>query len=225
MALDGSYVPFFVFFRLFVWSNIMKPLKYLLLCSIFISCATERIVSYDEAYKNCVVDTIQVQGAQGPMDVYMRRYQGLIGAQLPEFSGKCINGKEINTAYFEGNISIINFWFIGCQPCEVEIPFINQMVDKYKASDINFLAIGLNAAADIEEFVLTKPFNFDHFQSGKFIIDEKFRIDWGYPTTFIVNREMKIVHITNGLGGNAKASKNQRQFMRQIEKSIKPDNS
>ena len=175
---------------------------------------------YESAYTSCPVDTFDVQGSNGPVEIYIRRFQGLAGSQLPEFSGRCIDGTEINKAYFEGKVSILNFWFIGCKPCEAEMPFLNQIVEKYRAGDINFLAIGLNSPDDIEEYLLTKPFNFDHFESGETIINDVFKVEWGFPTTFVVNQEMKIVHIAQGLGTIDNSTKSQKQLIRSIERAL-----
>ncbi len=190
------------------------------LFTLFSSCASKYIVTYDSAYKNCPVDTFEVQGSNGPVEVYMRRFQGLVGSQLPEFSGKCLDGTEITKAYFEVKVTVINFWFIGCKPCEAEMPFLNQIVEKYSAGDINFLAIGLNSPHDIEEFLLTKPFNFEHFANGENIIQDVFKVEWGFPTTFVVNQEMKIVHIAQGLGTSDNCTKSQKQLIRSIERAL-----
>lgn len=177
-------------------------------------------MSYESAYKSCPVDTFEVQGSNGPVEIYMRRFKGLVGSQLPKFSGRCLDDTEINKTYFEGKVSILNFWFIGCKPCEDEIPFLNQLVEKYRAGDINFLAIGLNSPHDIEEYLLIKPFNFNHFESGENIIQDVFKIDWGFPATFVVNREMKIVHIAQGLGNSDSISKSQKKLVNSIERAL-----
>ena len=198
----------------------MKFFKFLSLLFFFSSCASKHIVSYESAYKSCPVDTFEVQGSNGPVDIYMRRFKGLVGSQLPAFSGRCLDDNEINRTYFEGKVSILNFWFIGCKPCEAEMPFLNLLVEKYSASNINFLAIGLNSSNDIKKYLATKPFNFDHYANGESTIKDVFKVEWGFPTTIVVNQEMKIVHIAQGLGTIDNSTKSQKQLIRSIERAL-----
>jgi hypothetical protein len=48
----------------------------------------------------------------GPTDTLLSfhpDYEGLIGAQLPEFVATSLDGKTIDKKYFEGKVSVINF--------------------------------------------------------------------------------------------------------------------
>jgi thiol-disulfide isomerase/thioredoxin len=198
----------------------MNLLKAIAILSIFISCKSEPVIDYKTAFKNCPMDTIRMYGPQGVSESYSPNLQGLIGAQLPEFTSTTIDQKEINKSYFEGKVSVINFWFEGCMPCEHEMPVFNKVVELYKDENVNFLAIGLNSPKDIEDFLLRKPFHFDHIAYGEPIIRDTFQSAWGYPITFVADKEMKIIFASRGLGDTSKVTSTQTEFIRVIEDAL-----
>lgn len=198
----------------------MNPLVAITLLLIIVSCKPDPIVDYETAVKNCRIDTMRAESEKGPMVGYTMNYDGLIGAQLPVFTAKTIEGKEINKSYFEGKVSIINFWFIGCHPCEDEMPVFNQMVEKYKDKNVNFLALSRNSPKDVQEFLVSNPFNVDHLAYAEPLIEGVFHAAWGYPITMVADQNMKIVHITRGLGTADQLTESQKEFNRVIDGAL-----
>ena len=45
---------------------------------------------------------------------------------------------------------MVNFWYINCGPCIIEMPVLNQLVEDYKESDINFLSFSFDKKEDLE---------------------------------------------------------------------------
>jgi len=122
----------------------------------------------------------------------------IIGAPLPIFETKAINGKNIDAAYFKNKMTIISFWFKDCPTCTAKIPALNKIKDEHKDQDINFLAIGPDSETDIESFIKENPFNFDLVANGGSIIKEVFQSSWGYPLTIIVNKKGIIIDVHSG---------------------------
>ena len=198
----------------------MRPLVAITLMLIVFGCNPDAVVDYETAIKNCKMDTLRYEGLNGPMESYIWSFEGLVGANLPEFTAKTIEGKDINSKYFQGKVSIINFWFIGCHPCEEEMPVFNQLVEKYKNSKVNFLALSRNHALDIEEFVRDKPFNVDHIADGSSIIEDIFHGRWGYPITIVADQNQKILLITRALGNSGQVSESQKELVQIIDKAL-----
>jgi thiol-disulfide isomerase/thioredoxin len=116
----------------------------------------------------------------------------MVRYKLPKMKAySTLSGKIISDVYFKGKITVINFWFEGCPPCEAEIPGLNALVDKY-GSKVNFLAIGRNNKVDITNYLKNHPWKFDHI-SGEKLINDVFKLRWGFPTTFVVDENM-IIH-------------------------------
>ena len=176
----------------------MNLLKTFVFLAIIMSCASEPVIDYQTAIKNCSIDTIRYMGAQDSMEFYMLDINDLIGAQLPDFVATSMDGKIIDKAYFENKVSVINFWFEGCHPCEEEMPGFNKLVERYESKPVTFLAIGRNSPKDITDFVARKPFNFDHIAYGEPIYRDTFQARWGYPLTLVADKDMKIVYASHG---------------------------
>lgn len=198
----------------------MNPMIAIALLLFFLSCKTDPIIDYETAFNNCPIDTIRSYGGQGTMEYYSKSYKGLLGAQLPDFTAKTIEGKEISKTYFQGKVSIINFWFIGCHPCEDEMPVFNQLVEKYKDRSVNFLALSRNSPEDVQEFLVTNPFNVDHIAYADPFIVGIFHAAWGYPITMVADQNMKIIHIALGLGTVDQVTESQKEFIAVIDNAL-----
>ncbi len=198
----------------------MKFLKTFSLLLFLIACRPEPVIDYATAFKNCPIDTMRMIGLNDTLFIFRPDYEGLIGAQLPDFVATSLDGKTIDKNYFAGKVSAINFWFEGCHPCEDEMPVFNKLVDRYKGQDVNFLAIGLNSPKDIKDFLQRSPFNFDHIGYGEPIIMDTFKMEWGYPITFVADKDMKIVSIFERLGDTTKVTDAQKTFVQVIDQAL-----
>ena len=160
-----------------------------------IGCTEEKLLSYEDAIKNCKPDTVLMFGKEDATKILQLPLSCLEGAQLPLFETTMMDGRKLNPDYFQGKISIINFWFIGCNPCEEEMPGFNVLVEKYKGKPVNFLAFARNKPEDINEFMITQPFNVDHVALAELILQDFFKYTWGYPVTMVADHHGKIIHI------------------------------
>ena len=68
--------------------------------------------------------------------------------KLPSFSGPLpawelanLDGDFVSSSEFAGRVTVINFWASWCQPCKVEMPILNQMVEDYPEAD--FAVVGI----------------------------------------------------------------------------------
>jgi peroxiredoxin len=122
----------------------------------------------------------------------------IIGSQIPEFEATTLEGASIDRESLKGRFSIINFWFISCPPCVAEIPGFNAIVDKLGTNEINYVAIGRDEHLDIQEFLERNPWKFEQIADGSHLIESVFHIRWGFPTTFLLNKEAEIIHAFYG---------------------------
>lgn len=123
------------------------------------------------------------------------------GEKIAPFKTKDINGNKIDLKTLEGKIVVLNFWFIGCPPCRMEIPDLNNLVDSFKTNDkIVFVAIALDDRASLKNFLQKTPFNYDIIDFGRFIAD-KYGVH-SYPTHLIIDTDGKVYFHTTGLSTN-----------------------
>lgn len=123
------------------------------------------------------------------------------GKKLTHFKTTDINGKKINTKDLAGKIIVLNFWFIKCPPCIMEMPELNKIVDAYGSdSSIVFIAIALDIKYDLEEFLKHTKFKYTVIANGRYIADQ-YSIR-SYPTNVIVDPEGKVYFHSTGLAIN-----------------------
>ncbi|WP_317249680.1 TlpA family protein disulfide reductase [Aquimarina acroporae] len=117
---------------------------------------------------------------------------------MPDFKVQTIDGKTITNKMLQGKMSIINFWFTTCPPCVAEIPGFNEIVAKYGTDKVNFISIGKNSKTEIEQFLEKHPWDFLHISNEEGIVQNIFKIQLGYPTTYIINKEGVIIKSFSG---------------------------
>lgn len=111
-----------------------------------------------------------------------------------------ITGKEINLKENGGKITVINYWFINCMPCRLEIPDLNALVTKYASDSVRFVAIALDDAESLEKFLKMMPFNYQVVDDGRYLAQQ--HSVQSYPTHVIIDQEGKVYFHTTGLSTN-----------------------
>jgi thiol-disulfide isomerase/thioredoxin len=104
---------------------------------------------------------------------------------LPEKKFSLMNGEEKSFSDYLGSTLVVNFWYINCGPCIIEMPVLNQLVEDYKESDINFLSFSFDKKEDLEIFLKNTEFNYVHAP-----VDLNFMYSFDisvYPTHWIVD--------------------------------------
>ncbi len=76
----------------------------------------------------------------------------LIGGPSPEFSFKTPEGTTKSLVDFTGKYLYIDVWATWCGPCKAEIPALQELVNKYKGKNINFLSISTDKQEKLEEW-------------------------------------------------------------------------
>ncbi len=160
---------------------------------LLLHCRRSSSLDYADAIKRCAENKSTDQQA-----FFFPSPSCVIGAVLPKFESTTIKNRQINADYFKGKVSIVNFWFVGCAPCVAEVPGFNNLVKKYGKDKLRYVAVSLDSQEDVEAFLNTHEWDFDHVCNGKKIIEEIFHLPWGYPTTFLVDQNGVIIKNING---------------------------
>jgi thiol-disulfide isomerase/thioredoxin len=123
------------------------------------------------------------------------------GGKFTHFKSSDIRGNKINTKNLAGKIIVLNFWFINCPPCIMEMPELNKIAETYQSdSSIVFIAIALDEKAELQEFMKRAYFRYNVISNGRYIADQ-YSIK-SYPTNVIVDPEGKVYFHTTGLAVN-----------------------
>jgi len=120
------------------------------------------------------------------------------GGKVASFSAKDLEGNKYKLKDLEGKIVVMNFWFVGCPPCRMEIPELNRVADAYKNNpDVVFLAIALDEKWTIEDFLKKIPFHYHIVDDGRYIAQNNYGITT-YPTHLVLDRRGIVRFHTTG---------------------------
>ena len=122
---------------------------------------------------------------------------GLVGKTAPPFPVKTPNGDEVKLAdILNGKKAVLlNFWFLGCQPCRMEFPVLQKLYEENRANGFEILAVNYGDAADaIAKFIKEKGYTMpigvgdkdDAFPGNAYQVDV-------YPTNFLIDATGKIL--------------------------------
>ena len=114
---------------------------------------------------------------------------------LPNDNFIMIDGSESSFDDYKGKLLVINFWYINCGPCIVEMPYLNNLVEEYKDEDVEFLALTFDSVSDVNTFLEKTSFNYQLGSASKELI---FGFTPIFPTHMIVDENGIIKDIALG---------------------------
>ncbi len=72
----------------------------------------------------------------------------LEGRQAPGFYLKNLAGTFQSAQDFQGQVTLLNFWFVGCRPCQKEIPHARQLVESLAESDFSLINVCMTSSEE-----------------------------------------------------------------------------
>ena len=131
------------------------------------------------------------------------------GTPAPEVKLKDLNDKDVTLAQYKGKIVLVNFWATWCEPCQVEIPWLIEMQQKYGPQGFVILGIALDEAgkSKVAPFVAKERFDVNGTKEpmsytiliGNEDAEDKFGGLFGYPTSILISRDGKQVKRVTGM--------------------------
>ncbi len=132
---------------------------------------------------------------------------------MPAIKGETLDGKKIDSAYFNGHLTLISFFYIGCPPCMKEIPVLNKLKDHFKSTSFQILAIAPHTPSVLTQFNKTpsgtrEPISYDILPECSedslpgtaprcHTISRLFGVS-AYPTAVLINRNGEILMTIEG---------------------------
>src|SRR6267143_1994757 len=147
--------------------------------------------------------------ATGPENSSEQANDKSIGQPAPEVTFKDLDGKDATLTQYKGKVVLVNFWATWCEPCYVEIPWLIEMQQKYEAKGFMVLGISMDdeGKSAVAPFLAKERFNVNGQKLpmnypiviGSDDVADKFGGLLGYPTSFLISRDGKIVKKVQGL--------------------------
>jgi peroxiredoxin len=136
-----------------------------------------------------------------------------VGSEAPDFILTDLEGKQHQLSDYKGKGVFLNFWGTWCEPCEREMPYMDNQYEYYKTQGVEVLAVNI-----AESNVAVQSFVDKHDLSFPVVLDKDRQVLNAYgvgplPTTFLINPEGEVVHITSG----SLTERMVRDFMDQIK--------
>lgn len=199
----------------------MKYLLHLFILLLLSNCQRAKPISYEEGLSRCL-QLQEQKHAANPNAFQMETADCMIGAQIPDFEETTLEGVKMNRKLLMGKPTLLNFWFTTCAPCVAEIPGFNAIVQKFGVEKMNYVAIGRDNREDIQEFLQKTPWSFTQISNDNDLIQHTFKMHWGYPTTFLLNKNAEIVLVFSGGKTDSTAVEEvQKKLIPAIEKELR----
>lgn len=127
----------------------------------------------------------------------------------PDVAFKNLDGQDVRLDAYKGKVVLVNFWATWCEPCQIEIPWLIEMQQKYSSKGFTILGVDVDDESnkDVSAYVSKEVFNVNgqklpmNYQilRGNDAVADKFGGLLGYPTSFLISRDGKIVKKVQGL--------------------------
>jgi thiol-disulfide isomerase/thioredoxin len=111
-------------------------------------------------------------------------------ARLPEFTFQDLAGRDVSAQEFAGKVLLVDVWATWCPPCKEEMPWFQELQDKYGAQGLEVIGISIDPnPADAARYAKELGVTY------RLLHHPQIMQEWGLlglPTTFIVDRDRRI---------------------------------
>ena len=117
-----------------------------------------------------------------------------VGAPMPAYSAKMLDGSTFDVAREKGNVVLLNLWATWCGPCRYEIPALQAMHDKHHGDGFKVVGISLDESGTdaVKQFVTEKKMTYPIAIDADGNLASLFHTTV-IPTSVLIDREGRIV--------------------------------
>jgi peroxiredoxin len=112
----------------------------------------------------------------------------------PDFAVPDLAGQAVRLSAFRGRVVLVNLWTTWCPPCREEMPSMERLYQRLRDRGFALLAVSQDegGAAVVEPFVRQLGLTFPILVDPEQQVGGRFHV-WGYPESFLIDREGRIV--------------------------------
>jgi peroxiredoxin len=105
----------------------------------------------------------------------------------PEFTLQSMDGNFVNLSDFRGRPVMLTFWRINCSACQFQLPFTQELFDKWSSDSLVVLTVNVSdRAADIRDYMLSRQANYPVLLDTQGDVTQNYGLV-GVPTTFFID--------------------------------------
>jgi thiol-disulfide isomerase/thioredoxin len=132
-------------------------------------------------------------------DTRIRRRDRL-GTPFPTFALTDLAGQPVSSFDLAGRVTVINFWFVGCTPCEMERPELNALRQQYATDErVRFLSFAASSPEQLRRFLADHPILYDVVPLPKPEVERQFGVS-NFPVNVVLDRTGRYVFNSLGSG-------------------------
>jgi peroxiredoxin len=112
----------------------------------------------------------------------------------PDFAVPDLAGQAVRLSAYRGQVVLVNLWTTWCPPCRDEMPSMERLHARLKDRGFVLLAVSQDegGVAVVRPFVEQLKLSFPILVDAQGEVGRKYGV-WGYPESFLVDREGRIV--------------------------------
>jgi len=155
----------------------------------------DRAMLLPGAAPNATSSATDMEQAAGPSP--------LRGRPAPPFTLTALDGSHVSLSDFKGRALLVNFWGTYCDPCKIEMPWLEEFSKKYAPQ--GFAVVGVTYDAEvgkdtIERSVQKLGVTYPILLSTPKMEDSYLKDSEVLPISFWVDKAGTVVNVTAGLG-------------------------
>lgn len=145
--------------------------------------------------KNKILDELKSERYKNIVHKAFEKYQPLLAGQpAPELVFRNIDGNEFKLSDFRGKNLVLDIWATWCGPCVQESPYFENLADKYKDHNIEFIAISIDSnIAGWKKYLEKHPKKTKQYITNRTEFSE-YRIH-GIPRFMVIDKDGLIVDV------------------------------
>lgn len=125
--------------------------------------------------------------------------QEAAAAPAPAWKLKDLDGRTVSSDQFKGKVLVVDFWATWCAPCLEEIPGYVALQKKYGPDGLVVIGVSVDrrGPAYVKQFAESHGINYTLVMADETVADAFGGFD-AIPTTFLINREGRILNRKTG---------------------------
>lgn len=112
----------------------------------------------------------------------------LVGHLAPNVTMLDLSGHPVSLASFRGQVVVLNFWYIACDPCRYEMPLIEKVYHADRTSGLTVIGLNMtDSASDISGYIHQIGVDYTILRDS----DQRAVVGYNIiatPTTFVIDR-------------------------------------